>query len=275
MVERLFVKNDSLANLIVLGLLILIIGPAASARFTEKVVKIASKNPEYRSLQQGSFVILGLTLEIDRGNLFMFSLSGSNQISRIVALEGDTVEVRDGALYVNGEKLVENLRSAIAQSFRVPKRYIFRFPDYVGQYTVESLNAGEYLMKERDVVSTVVTVLPEESQNVAFDGVKLGALFLIYFAALIYIHVARSRINRVIFHVARVTLVLWIALFLLTIITMFDRAMMFYYLFTAWLGVLGLTIRESNYAVLAITVLSIWLSIVGLRSNRSEWSAWR
>jgi signal peptidase I len=52
-------------------------------------------------------MILKVLYEIRRGDIIIFSSAGKDLIKRVIGLPGDRVEVRGGAVYVNGQKLDE------------------------------------------------------------------------------------------------------------------------------------------------------------------------
>lgn len=44
----------------------------------------------------------------ERGDIITFNQTGKNLVKRVIAVAGDTIDIRDGSVYLNGEKLEEN-----------------------------------------------------------------------------------------------------------------------------------------------------------------------
>ena len=92
-------------------ILALIIFFTARATIQTYVVVMTSMEP---SFHEGQRVVVNKAIyvfgELDRGDVIIFTApNGQNEdfIKRVIALPGDTVEVKDGAVYVNDVKLDE------------------------------------------------------------------------------------------------------------------------------------------------------------------------
>lgn len=257
------VSRRTLSNLGTSLIFVLLVGPFLVNHFVHTSFKVVSDNPQFIGIQKGSFVVLRSTPEIDRGNLFTFKRKDETWISRIVALEGDVVSITDGAIFINNNKYIDGIHGAKSARFVVPRKNIFSFPDRLNGLEADRLHAGYYLIREKDVVNTITTVLPAPNQDVYMDALKLSSLLLIYLAAYSYIRRNRPYIQKILFHVTRIALGLLIVFLPLVVLSLFDKAVFLYYLTISWLDFLGLTVRESNYAVLFVTLFSSWLAILG------------
>lgn len=73
------------------------------------------------------------TSDITAGDIVLFEHDGTNLVKRIIACPGDTVLIKDGAVYINGEKQSEpyitGLTTASVSTFEVPKGCYFVMGD--------------------------------------------------------------------------------------------------------------------------------------------------
>jgi len=96
-----------------------------------------------------------------RGDIVAVAAPGETEgfvILRIVALPGETVEAKDGALFVDGAPLAESyVRGDLPFSFepqRVPRRHYFVLADDRGAYADEGLRRGA--VREDDLIGRVL-----------------------------------------------------------------------------------------------------------------------
>ena len=82
-----------------------------------------SMNP---TLQNGEYILVNRlaykTGEPDRGDIIVFSQDGQDLIKRVIGLPGETVNISEGIVTINGQELQEP--------------YIAQDPLYVGEWTV-------------------------------------------------------------------------------------------------------------------------------------------
>lgn len=75
---------------------------------------------------------------LDHGKVIVFSVSGATYVKRIIGLPGEVVELREGYVYVNGEKLSETYlleegktfcRASACPPVTVPNGYVYVLGD--------------------------------------------------------------------------------------------------------------------------------------------------
>lgn len=72
--------------------------------FVAKIAFVPSSSMS-PTIHKNSIISINLNSHnFKRGDIVVFSHEGQNVVKRIIALKGDTVETRDGYVYVNGKK---------------------------------------------------------------------------------------------------------------------------------------------------------------------------
>ena len=90
-----------------------------------------SMNP---TLKNGNIMILNKLAKIDRFDIVVISSSKTHDtlIKRVIAMPGETIEVRDGKIYINDKKIKDKYGSGVTKDFgkiRVPKDSYFVMGD--------------------------------------------------------------------------------------------------------------------------------------------------
>lgn len=90
-----------------------------------------SMNP---TLKNGNIMILNKLAKIDRFDIVVISSSKTHDtlIKRVIAMPGETIEVRDGKIYINDKKINDKYGSGVTKDFgkiRVPKDSYFVMGD--------------------------------------------------------------------------------------------------------------------------------------------------
>lgn len=99
-------KYNGLRFMIELAVALVVVLGIFSAVVGFSTVDGVSMDPTLSNSQKVVFLRMGKNYEI--GDIVAIKMpSGDRYVKRVVALEGDTVELKDGAVYVNGRKLDE------------------------------------------------------------------------------------------------------------------------------------------------------------------------
>lgn len=90
-----------------------------------------SMNP---TLESGDIMILNKVSKIDRFDIVVIDSDKSNEvlIKRVIGMPGETVEIKDGSIYINGKKLKENFGKGETSNYnyiKVPKNEYFVLGD--------------------------------------------------------------------------------------------------------------------------------------------------
>ena len=126
--------------------------------FTPIRVSGSSMDP---TLKDGYIMILNKIAKIDRFDIVVVKSSGSRPvlIKRVIGLPGETVEVRDGNLYINGKKTKDNYGKSITLDFKsvkVPKGQYF----VLGDNRVVSADSRIYgTIKKEDIKGTTKLII--------------------------------------------------------------------------------------------------------------------
>ena len=103
--------------------------------FSIRVTHIKGRSME-PTIEDGQWVLENiLDNHIERGDIITFYINGGEErlIKRVIATEGESVEVKDNNIYIDGEKLVEDYTTrAFQEDFKltvVPKGEYFMMGD--------------------------------------------------------------------------------------------------------------------------------------------------
>lgn len=77
-----------------------------------------------------------------RKDVVIYRYKGKGRIARIAALGGDRLEVREGILYVNGERTIHRIPSGVTVPGRVPPGELFLLNDNPDSRFPDSLDHG-------------------------------------------------------------------------------------------------------------------------------------
>jgi len=58
--------------------------------------------------------------DLNRGDIIYFEISNALLVKRLIGLPGETIEVRDGKIYIDGEILVENYEISVPEYVVLP-----------------------------------------------------------------------------------------------------------------------------------------------------------
>lgn len=103
--------------------------------FKVNIVPTGSMEP---TIMTHSLVISHVGFEPERGDVVIFNHEGERLIKRVIGLGGDTVEIKDNVVYVNGKMIKEDytcgkvtvpLNGEKQQSFTVPEGCMFVLGD--------------------------------------------------------------------------------------------------------------------------------------------------
>ena len=85
------------------------------------------------TLEDGDIMILneiGYHLHgVDRFDIAVAKIDGEKLIKRVIGLPGETVEYKDGKLYINGEIVVENFTHGDTEDFSLSQLSVEKIPD--------------------------------------------------------------------------------------------------------------------------------------------------
>ncbi len=133
----------------VLVLIALVLGMVM--QFFAKPYKISGDCME-PAIRDGKLYFLNRTLPFFRpyriGDIVFFDRDGHTWISRIVALEGHTIQIQDHKIFVNGTDLTDGIQRnwsdwkygtyAVAQLFQVPIRHVYMLSDNLSAHHDDS-----------------------------------------------------------------------------------------------------------------------------------------
>ena len=104
-------------KMIILFILVLILLiPAALLRPRLDLVKGESMNP---TIRDGQFILSVIPSRIERGDVVIVEVADQNILKRVVGVPGDSVQIYDGRVYING-KMTDNIYTDYAGIAIVP-----------------------------------------------------------------------------------------------------------------------------------------------------------
>ncbi len=84
-------------------------GDSMNPTLSGGVYELNDDNTVKKTLVKGDTLILDKVAKIKRGDIVVFDKHGEkNLVKRVIAVAGDTVTIKNGKVYLNGEELVEN-----------------------------------------------------------------------------------------------------------------------------------------------------------------------
>ncbi len=100
-------------------------------------VYVNHTNSAYPMIKDGDLCLTYKLAELAPGDAVAYEQSGEMRFGRVVALESDTVEIRDDCIFVNGRAVLEDTvfpttaeGSAISYPYKVPKDSVFVLNDF-------------------------------------------------------------------------------------------------------------------------------------------------
>lgn len=130
------------------------------AAFALPIVKISDDSAE-PVLKNGSVIILLKTDKPQTGDICGFSWNGKTLIRQIAAVPGDTVDMADGTLIVNGERLYSvTADSEVEFPFQVPQES-FLTVSCGDEKTVESFGDSVCIAHDTLIGRAVCCVYPQ------------------------------------------------------------------------------------------------------------------
>ncbi|HEM5153622.1 TPA: signal peptidase I [Streptococcus suis] len=125
MVKRDLVKQISLLILLILGLI------GLRVWFFEPVTITSQMANEY--MKEGDFIVTVRNANLTHGDFILYKHDGKEYVSRVIALENETVTYMDDVLYRNDIIVTENyLKTPHSQE------------SYTDDFTLETLTSGKY-----------------------------------------------------------------------------------------------------------------------------------
>jgi len=109
----------------------------------------SSMNP---TLKHGNIMILNKLAKVDRFDIVVISSSKTHDtlIKRVIGLPGETIEVRDGKIYINDKKISDKYGSGVTKDFgktKIPKNEYFVMGDN-REISLDSRVFGTFNKKE-------------------------------------------------------------------------------------------------------------------------------
>lgn len=84
-------------------------GDSMNPTLSGGVYELNDDNTVKKTLAKGDTLILDKVAKIKRGDIIVFDKHGEkNLVKRVIAVAGDTVTIKNGKVYLNGEELVED-----------------------------------------------------------------------------------------------------------------------------------------------------------------------
>lgn len=98
-------------------------GDSMNPTLSGGVYELNDDNTVKKTLVKGDTLILDKVAKIKRGDIIVFDKHGEkNLVKRVIAVAGDTVTIKNGKVYLNGEELVEN--------YTIGSTYAYGGPSY-------------------------------------------------------------------------------------------------------------------------------------------------
>lgn len=145
-------KPYSKASIYLIIIFVIIILCITILSFTFSIKRV-NGNSMYPSIKDNQVVLINNSVsKLDRGDIIVFYYDGMMLVKRIIAINGDIVEVANGKLCVNGEELFETNEN-ISEKIYIKENKYFT----VGDNYDESYDSRDFgTVDLADIVGVVV-----------------------------------------------------------------------------------------------------------------------
>ena len=131
--EENLLKKKKENNLIML-LIIISICTILFNTFIAQLAQVSgtSMNP---TLENGQFLVVSkvskMTQNYERGDIIIFNWDGRHLIKRLIGLPGETVQMKDNSIYINGEKIEDYVDVEIQDYGKLSEPIILKEDEYI------------------------------------------------------------------------------------------------------------------------------------------------